>query len=101
MLSTDEREALLTGTTGAAGPDAVGPGDHRLVAAAYCGRQFFGRKNRQDRKCNAAPDTLDTGQLAERLALAGRAEPEQGPAILAHLQFGQDQHIAADWAQRI
>ena len=39
-----------------------------------------GIEHRQDRQRDAAADALDAGQLAERLALAGRAEAEQGPA---------------------
>ena len=38
---------------------------------------------------------------AEALALAGRAEAEQGPAVLAHLKLGQEHDLAADGAERV
>ena len=49
----------------------------------------------------AAADALDAGEDAEGLAFADRAEAEQSPAVLADLQFGEDEDIAADRAQRI
>ena len=41
-------------------------------------------------------DSLDAGQRAERVALGRAAEAEQRPLVLAHLELGQDQDLAAD-----
>ena len=45
------------------------------------------------------PWTLVSARNA--LALAGRAEAEQGHAVLADLEFGQEHDLAADGTERI
>ena len=86
---------------GELGADAVGAGDHRLVAAADGGRQLLGAEHRQYGQRDAAADALHAGQLPECFALSGRTESEQGPAVLADLQLGEDGDVPANRAERI
>ncbi len=86
---------------GELGADAIGSSDHRLVAAADGGGELGRVEHRQDGERDAAADALHAGQRAEALALARRAEAEQGHAVLAHLHFGEQHDVAADRADRI
>ena len=84
------------------GPTPLARGDHRLVAAATRPRPARpGSSTDRIASATRPPTPWTLVSCAEGLALAGRAEAEQGPAVLAHLQFGQDHDIAADRAERI
>src|SRR5207237_6386087 len=83
------------------GAYAIGAADHRFVTLAHRAGELVRSEGRQDGERDLAADALDAGQHAERVALGRRAEAEQGPGVLAHLQLGEDQHLAADWADRI
>ena len=86
---------LIGDARGELGADAVGAADHRLVVLATARASSSG--DSVDRIAIAAARRRPgRGQGAEGVALAGRAEAEQGPGILAHLELGQDQHVAAD-----
>ena len=73
----------------------------RLKIQFYGAGELIRGKGGKDSQGDAAADPLDAGQDAEGLALAGRAKAEQGPAVLAHLQFGQDHDVRADRSQRV
>ena len=92
---------LIGDARGELGADAVGAADHRLVVLGDGAGELVGRERGQDRERDPAADALDAGQRAEAVALGGRAEAEQGPGVFAHLQLGQDQHFAADRAERV
>ena len=87
---------------GELGADAVGAGDHRLVAARRW-RAASSAGSRVERMASATrpPTPWTLVSCAERLALAGRAEAEQGHRILAHLHFGEQHDLAADRAERV
>ena len=82
------------------GADAVGAGNHRLVAARDRPAQFDRVEHRQDRQRDPAADALDPGQQPEPVALGGGGEAEQGDRILAHLHFGEQQRRFADRPDR-
>ena len=86
---------------GELGTDSVGAADHRLVVLGDGAGELVGRKDREDREREAAADALDAGQRPEGVALVRRAKAEQRPGVLAHLELGEDEHFAADRADRV
>ena len=68
---------------------------------SYRAGELVGREHGQDRQREPPADALDAGQRAEGVALCRRPEAEQGPRVLTHLQFGQDQHLTADRPDRV
>src|SRR3954470_691586 len=85
---------------GELGADALGSGDHLIVAAGCCAVDFIDRERRKDGERDPRADSLDGDQQPEPVALGSGREADQADEILGDQHLGVEHHLLADRAKR-